>query len=312
MKRRIIKLGTTTLVTSLPSKWVRQFNLKPGDYVDVSERNKDLVLSTENAVAVKEKSLDCRKFVTRIAEESLVAAYILGYHTIEILHEPRIREYKTRKLIQSTDFFQEQTSHLIGMEIIEQSDTRTVMRQLAEVTQEELMNALHRAFYLTKEMGATLLPAIEQNDREKISSIKSLHRNVRKFILYFMRILNKQGHVDFAKTNMMFVLADHLGFIPSVYRVIVDDTLAMKKKYSRKALDAFRMTNEAVARFVELFFKFKPETALELIELREKINDVLFAERNRLSAEDALLYGRLGAIQAHLMRCIRAKFGLEL
>jgi phosphate uptake regulator len=312
MKRRIIKLGTTTLVTSLPSRWARQFGLKPGDYVDVVERNKDLVLSTEKGLAVMEKVLDCRKLTSRLSEEYLLAAYILGYHTIEILHEPRMREYKTKRMIKAAEFFQDQLRHLVGVEIIEQSETRTVIKELAAVTPEEQSNTVRRILLLTKEMGSALISALEKRDREALSGMRARHQNVRKFLIYFQRVLNKQGYTEFAKTNQVSILADNLWYIPGLYRVIADDTLAFKKPYSRKAVDALRIVHEAFVKFSELFFNYKPETAVELIDLREKFWDLFSLERHKMTAEDATLYGRIASIGGHLNHCVRVKFALEL
>lgn len=312
MKRRIIKLGTTTLVASLPSKWVRQFDLKAGDYIDVSERNKDLLLSTEKAIAVQEKIIDCRKLMTRLVEEYLVAAYILGYHTIEILHEPRIREYKTKKMIKSTEFLQGLLRHFVGVEIVEQSETRTVIKELAAVSPDELMVTLRRIFLLIKELGISLGSALETRDRESLLGMSARHENVRKFLIYFMRVLNKQGYSDFSKTNNMFVVADNLWFIATTYKVVSEDALAFKRPFSKKAVTAFKTLGDAFVRFSEMFFNFKPETAYQLMELRENLIDVFFAERSKMSAEDATLYSHIGAIVGHLMHLIRMKFALEL
>jgi len=40
MKRKVIKLGSSTLVTSLPSKWTNMLGVKAGDEIEVTERQK--------------------------------------------------------------------------------------------------------------------------------------------------------------------------------------------------------------------------------------------------------------------------------
>jgi len=44
MKRKIIKLGTATLVVSLPSKWTKKFNLKSGNDLELEEANSNLII----------------------------------------------------------------------------------------------------------------------------------------------------------------------------------------------------------------------------------------------------------------------------
>lgn len=309
MKRKVIRLGTATLVTSLPRKWVKQFGLEPGDYLDVSERNKSLVFTSEKDIAVAEKQLDCRKLTTRLVEEYLLAAYTLGYRTIELIHEPRIREYRTGKPVRTQEFLQEKASGLIGLEIIEQSDTRTVFKELAEVSQEELLNIFRRCLFLLKDMSSSLLSAARARDKEALNGISARHRNVRKFLLYFHRVLNRQGYIDFAKTNLMFVVADNIGLIAGTLRMIAEDALASRKKFSKEVLEAFDATNNLIARYSEFFFKYEPETAVELSDLREKIWE---KSRKPSTPQEGAVLARLAFIGANLMHCIRARFGIEL
>ncbi len=312
MKRKIIKLGSATLVTSLPAKWARQYNLKAGDYINLEEQNKNLVISTEKNMAVAEKVLDCKKLNTRLLSETLFAAYMLGYTTLELVHEQSMKQYGTKKTIRTADYIQHLSRDLIGVEIIEQSETRTVIKELAQTSEDELDNTIRRSFFLIKDMGETLATALQKNDAELLQGVKSRHENLRRFLLYFKRVLNKQGYRDFAKTNFLFMLADNLWLIPGTYYVIATEALENKKPHSKKAQQVLDMTVEAVAHLSELFFKYKPETAMALIRLREEIQETIKQERLKSAAHDAALYARLGFIGANIMHALRAKYAMEL
>jgi phosphate uptake regulator len=310
MKRKVIRLGTATLVTSLPKTWVNQFGISPGDYLEVAQHNKDLVLSTERKIAVLEKSLDFRKINTRLGNESLIAAYVLGYHTIEVIHEPRIVEYKIKHPLQTTEWLQEQIKDfMVGAEIIEQSETRTLIKEIATTTAEERANTLRRIFLLIKDMGKTLLTALETNDKDALRGMKSRRRNIIKFTIYLQRVFNKEGYGEFAKTNIAFALTEHLLFLPGTIRFIAEDALANKKPYSKNSLKLLAKTNMLIDKLMGMYFDYSPAKAMDILRLREEI----WAEMSpKPTPEDAVLQMRLAFIGAHITQCIRSKLMLEL
>src|SRR3989338_7296591 len=108
MKRKIIRLGKTTLVASLPTKWTREFNLNRGDYLDVEERNGELILSAKKVVKETEKNLDFTKTNnTLLVMINLQEAYYAGFNTISIIHNPELEDYSTKKKIKTTKFLQQ-------------------------------------------------------------------------------------------------------------------------------------------------------------------------------------------------------------
>src|SRR3989344_1107667 len=47
MKRKLVQQGTSTLMVSLPSKWIKQNNLTKGSEVDVDEKGSELIISPD-------------------------------------------------------------------------------------------------------------------------------------------------------------------------------------------------------------------------------------------------------------------------
>ena len=58
MKRKIIKLGPATLVISLPSKWIKQTHVKPGDEIELEEIDNNLVIKAEESKKINKIFLD--------------------------------------------------------------------------------------------------------------------------------------------------------------------------------------------------------------------------------------------------------------
>ena len=47
MKRKIIKQGHNTLTVTLPSKWVKDLNLSAGDEIELIEKDKSILITSE-------------------------------------------------------------------------------------------------------------------------------------------------------------------------------------------------------------------------------------------------------------------------
>ena len=58
MKRKIIKQGHNTLTITLPSDWVKRFNLQGGNEIDLIEKDNGLFLTTEKINSIKKAEFD--------------------------------------------------------------------------------------------------------------------------------------------------------------------------------------------------------------------------------------------------------------
>lgn len=312
MKRKIIKLGTATLVTSLPAKWIKEFGLKQGDYIDVEEMKSNLILSTEKEIAKAEKKIDLKGVNTKLASYYIEAAYCIGYDRIEILHEPYITEYKTNRKISTSEFIQKEANSFIGIEIIEQSPEKTVLKDLGKVSDTEADNILRRCFLLTKDMFNECFNAIKNKNKEVLKEMDSRGNNIQRFIYYYKRILNKKGYKDFNKTAVMYHNIEILADIVGITKYIAKESLLFRKDYTEKALKVFSMTTDSINKLDSLFFTFSKEKSMEIIKERAQIWELMNTEKNKSTAEDAYLYSKLAMIVMNVSYLAIGRFYLEL
>ena len=119
MKRNVVQQGTTTLMVSLPIKWVKKYNIKKGEELEVSENGRKLIISTESQIertAVEVNLLDNNPiYMYRIVSY----AYLNGYDEIKI----NFTHFKQLEIIQKSveKFF-------LGFEIIEQKKNYCIIR----------------------------------------------------------------------------------------------------------------------------------------------------------------------------------------
>ena len=55
MKRKLVKQGTTTLMISLPSKWLKNNALNKGDEIEISDDQNGLIITKGAAKQQKKK-----------------------------------------------------------------------------------------------------------------------------------------------------------------------------------------------------------------------------------------------------------------
>jgi phosphate uptake regulator len=128
MKRKVIKQGATTLMVSLPSKWVKQVNLKKGDEVQMAESDDTLIISKGEISTKKQTTIT----VASLAESSIRVAvwntYRAGYDQITV----KFSTPQQYRVIKDTV-----KNYMIGFEITQQMHDYCVIENITEPAEEQ-------------------------------------------------------------------------------------------------------------------------------------------------------------------------------
>ena len=73
MKRKIYKLGKSTLVVSLPSKWAKKYNISSNQELHVLEKDRSITFSTDSEHSESEVEINIEGL-----NEDLIKLYITG------------------------------------------------------------------------------------------------------------------------------------------------------------------------------------------------------------------------------------------
>src|SRR3989344_2833381 len=68
MKRKVALIGPSTLMVSLPSKFVKKFGIKKGDELDVEEKGSSLTINIDKITQGKSKNLDVHELNKEVNE----------------------------------------------------------------------------------------------------------------------------------------------------------------------------------------------------------------------------------------------------
>lgn len=181
MKRKIIKQGLGGYTIYLPKKWVESKGLKPGDEINISEYEKDLILSGEKKEN-KEISLDLDEEKKEDIINILTHIYRKGFNKITLKNS----DTQTIKKIKSLD--------LLGFEIIETSKNKCVLENITEPTDQKYEKIVQRLLFLLKETHNLTIEDLKNKKYSNKQDLYSLRKQFDKFVLFCKRILVKEKY----------------------------------------------------------------------------------------------------------------------
>lgn len=265
MKRRIVKQGSATMTISLPSKWIKKFNLDAGDEINLEEKESAIEISAEAKEEIKKKEIDVSALDPETTQKAISALYRRGYDEITV-------KFGSTNLITAIQNTVDQQS--IGFEIIKQGKDFCIIKDLGKIQQEEFDNALRRSFLLLKTLATESLEAIKKNDKNALSNIAYIDANINKFTNFCERVLAKKGYKEFEKTPFYYHFSEELEELADEFKSICDYYLKENKKISKKDLELYEEIISLIGEYADLFYKFN------LVQINE-----LFRKLKQLKSE---------------------------
>ncbi|MCE4621643.1 MAG: AbrB/MazE/SpoVT family DNA-binding domain-containing protein [Desulfurococcales archaeon] len=228
--RRIQRLGSSSLIITIPKNWAARLGLSPGDNVIIIDEgdslrvlpsNPDSVDERKTTVKVKLKEADENHFI-----EIVRCAYTKGLNSIVIEYEGDIKvdEDKIKRVL-----------HYLGVDDIHVDEGNVIVR-LPDISREELSLALKR-------LSSTIQAIIEKLEKSEVDGSRLL-AGLDVLIMDVMRILTSpsirrdiQKQLEASLAAQLQLLADYIkelyreGFSPedrellSVLRSAVSDVL---------------------------------------------------------------------------------------
>lgn len=259
MKRSTIQLAGKTLVISLPSKWVKAYDIQKGDELDVEPNNDSLIVSCQKNPALKSIKIDISKANYSIAWHYIVAAYCKGFDEIEIAFENQaMKNNRDKTIIRTADAILRISEQLIGMEIVRQGKSSCLLKEVSKTQKEDFENILRRLFLVMLSIGEDGAEALKSRDAEALKNILLLENNVNKFSHYCLRILNKFFGAE--KKDLVFIIR--------ALEIISDKCCFLIKnmKFDKIGLEIFRQLNLQLREFYEVFYSEKSEKISEFYE----------------------------------------------
>ncbi|MBN1385908.1 phosphate uptake regulator PhoU [Candidatus Woesearchaeota archaeon] len=289
MKRKIIQLGSATLVTSLPSKWVKRYDLKPGDEIDIEEEDTRLIIRTKNDFGVDKQVLDVSD-LHPVATYSLLAMYIRGVDELEVKSsDPKMLELLHRRPM----------PELLGYEIVDQGKNYMHIKDLTGIKEFDFNTMARRIFLLLKQMADDIIDVIEKGETD-IPNMWSLDHSVNKFSWLCMRIINKRG-IDPKKNAIIFNILTNIEEVGDYLNEFSKLVTTKNIKFSKDSVAFMKEVRNLLDAYYNLFFRFSQKDAAKFDKM---YRDLASTPGGRLDKTHKLpdskfdkLIERLGSIQ---------------
>ena len=282
MKRKVISQGHNTLTMTLPSEWVKKFNLTRGSEVDVVEKDNGLFISTEKNDRDRKAEIDLDGLDIPTIWKYFMAVYREGYDELVVRHSPNQKlespykyfcrhdadvKYQSEE-ISALEFVHELVNRFIGFEIISHDDGSVLIRDMSEPSSKEFDTSLRRVLLLVQQMSEETFEALDNSDSKILKHIHDVDINLDKFHDYCIRILNKIGHKESRKTNLLFSTLFYLESVGDEFKSISHHLLFdFNNGNFEHVIDISESIKEQLELYFKLFYKFDREKIIRISEI---------------------------------------------
>ncbi len=276
MKRSVIQLATNTLVVSLPSKWAHQQGLKKGDSVEVQEQEQGLVIAADKASGERKKVLQAGALKVMLGR-AIGALYKAGFDEIEVQFEEKAQLDSIQEVLRRT---------CIGFEIVEQSRTRVVAKEISKAEAGEFDKVLRQAFMFVLSMADDTLDAAKKKDQAGLDAIPLMDSTVNRYTDFCRRLLNKQHHT---LSGPLYYLSEQIERIGDLYAELAP-TL-----HDEKEIKLLGDVNAFLRQYYETYYKSN-HTNIEELGVQYKLLKKKVADYPRLKFIVQTIFDMNGAL----------------
>lgn len=179
--RKVQKTGRSTLIVSLPKKWINQNEIVSGSLLFISQnQNGDLLLSSSDKFEQDQiVKLDIGNKCGDPLIRDVIACYIGGYKTVEISsHQLTAMQKKDLHSI---------ANKLIGPEILEETINKVVIYDILSAEELQADRALKRMKNMTKSMIQDALSSLIKRNKELALDVIQRDNDVDRLNLLIAR-----------------------------------------------------------------------------------------------------------------------------
>ncbi|MSR86505.1 phosphate uptake regulator PhoU [Candidatus Woesearchaeota archaeon] len=291
MKRNVILMGGKTHVISLPSQWIKKYQIQKGDELHLQELDNSIVVRTDkHPSSSKELEVDFRALDSMMIR-GVGAIYKAGYTRVKILYDTKEQLHKIEQILART---------CVGFVITQQNENYVVIESITEEVSQGFENYLKRLFYSLESMNQELVEALLRKDPVLLKAIVDKDDQINRIADFCRRVINSGEQILIDKPHIIYYLVEQLERIGDLYKKIAQ--LALDKKIvSTPSITAhFSDLNALFVSYRTLFYNFNipsvEDFGKEFYALRKKIE-------NGTSKEDGLYFPIL-LYQGYLLETI--------
>jgi len=211
--RKVQKVGYSTITVSLPSEWIKQNNIKPGDLVFLIPERDGTLRIAPSQIALKEEAEEyivnadaCEE--QGMLERIIVGCYMLGRDVVRITSAGRIRKEHIREV-------RNIVRKLIGLGILEETPKYILLQCSVDPAKFKLDMLVRRLTIIASTILSEAMQAFIEN--KKTLAEEAINREDEADTIYYLAVrllLAAQVDPELAEqlgaTDMLFIPATRL------------------------------------------------------------------------------------------------------
>lgn len=194
MKRKVAKIGQSTLMVSLPASWVKEHHVKKGDELVVDVK-KDGMLSVSKGMESRVKtkaSLDLRGMNSSMVWYHLKSLYRRGVDEIEVVLPEQDIPVKNNGAKSPGELVREVVSLLLGMEVVVHTKKKMIIKEVSSVKKDGFELIFKKIFVSVVSMSHEIRDALASGKCSGLGVlITSIDNTINKLCDFCLRILSQ-------------------------------------------------------------------------------------------------------------------------
>lgn len=293
--RRVQLTGGSSYIITLPKEWIKSLHIKKNDPLGIHIQSDGTLLLTPKIT--QEQLPKVKEFdVSRIPKPTyllqlLIGAYIAGYTSLKITSPSRMST-ATRNVIRSF------TQLAIGPEVIEETDTSIILKDLHNPTEMPFDRTIKRMHIIVKGMNEDVIRALEIKDTTLAEDVISRDNDIDRLHWFVARqyniLLQNASLTD--KMNITIQMASTCFLISRIIERIGDHVVKiaqntpnlihsnLDRKIIHKILTANTLSLDIFNKSISSFFKKDIKASNETFESLVKL-ELLCEEINTLALQ---------------------------
>lgn len=299
--RRVQITGGSSYVITLPKEWIKLSNIKKNDPLGLLRQSDGTLLITPKMVEKEDQKIKVFDISDKTRPDyllrQLVGAYIAGYNSIKIQSSDRILS-KTRASVRKF------TQTTIGQEVIEETDSSIVIRDLLKPAEMPFNSTIKRMHLIIKGMHEDAMSALQTSNKKiaedvvtRDNEVDRLHWLVARqhnIILQNMSLAEKLG-MTIGMTSTYFLISrilermgDHAVRIAQNIINLVDSNLDKRiiNKIQSASDLAINIVNRSIGAFLRKDIRASNkniELARKLVTQCEEINELALKQKGTIA-----------------------------
>jgi len=210
MKRKVLKIGQSSLAVSLPYAWTKTNGVRSGADMDLQEMGGQLVLSVDAEPVSKEIAIDVPT-LSHFKRRLLIAPYVAGYDIITLhFNDPLVRQKA-----------QEAVQELMGCDLFNQRRNSLEIKVIAEGKESEFRSVFKRMFHLNREILVELKQALHEQNKDLFEAILTYEVIMNKLNYFCRRLLNGKIRKPIHELTGLYAASGHLEEIADNLKLVI-------------------------------------------------------------------------------------------